>query len=151
MLQPKLGLLWVAYGLWDTTIKDTESACANTEEFCYGLVNCQSRRLLWLSISRTLNHHPVCKMPVPVATTAIPTLQVNASVTSAVASSSATTTLPVAAESVVTFVTVFAFGCLVIFSVYLYKKFADSGGATLLVRTFWHKLYQQLVFSYLTR
>ena len=64
------------------------------------------------------------------------------------ARSSATTTLPVAAESVVTFVTVFAFGCLVIFSVYLYKKFADSGGATLLVRNFWHILLQQLVFSY---
>ena len=29
-----------------TDIKDTENACANTEEFCYGLVNCQSRRLL---------------------------------------------------------------------------------------------------------
>ena len=77
-------------------------------------------------------------MPLPFATTALPGLQVivNASVTSAGARSSATTTLPVAAESVVTFVTVFAFGCLVIFSVYLYKKFADSGGATLLVRTF---------------
>ena len=84
-------------------------------------------------------------MPVPVATTAIPGLQVNASVTSAVARSSATSTLPVAAESVVTFVTVFAFGCLVIFSVYLYKKFADSGGATLLVRTFFAHFISTIV------
>ena len=62
------------------------------------------------------------------------------------ARSSATSTLPVAAESVVTFVTVFAFGCLVIFSVYLYKKFADSGGATLLVRTFFAHTISTIIF-----
>ena len=54
--------------------------------------------------------------------------------TASAVKSSLTSNVPVAAETAITFFTVFAFGGAVILSVYFYHKFTEITGSSLLVR-----------------